>query len=962
MSLQSNPGGSTPTFDLDIPPPLAARNSSPRPLSGMRPNGDPMFVPLSAPVAAWVEQPLAEALDQHATKREAFEVPSITADYSVFDMLPNYEVDRKVDHKLDHKLDHGAGGLFDVDPLDLSIRLSPNGPATLRAVVPAPVDIVGTAIDFLPELDPKAARKLTGLLEESLFDWAPPPPAPIVEAGWLDVPLAAPTTSSVWETLQAPFELAQPETFASPIPTTITPLSTETVPMPAETVYIPFETAPPENDPLASSQPFFRLSDAIKFVEPAPTAEPDGGEPGSGEAGRGEPGSGQLSAGTTNVPESSTAEIPMASPTSAALMLESSEPATPGTVLGINPIVGIAIGVNTAPPMVPTSRRIPFAIDWRLIALAACAAGYVPLLVRSLLDVRPSNALGFTVVAPLLLPLLFVVMAARRPRRKTIDDRHVDLVVGLGVAGAALVTAHIVPGTLGSGASLWRADWLSLPLALFATYVLLWGVRFAWDLRNTVLVAALASPIAATPLLEFGWLPLGGQLNSLAVQIARYVTPVESVGFGRYLLGLAPADKSIDLRGLVDGRNIVLALFIALVAALLASRVDGRALARGNSVGPTSAIERRSRKFGVFVGCLATWWIVDLLVTTLALMVGGFTPAIVGSVLSSVAIGIVPVAIAAWSFRRWVRTFKLFLPTLAGVFNSPTVLPAHGPKSRADKALTLGALGLMGISAVATAMWPFSTSQVAIAASARPAPSMAGVGTMPQDVAPSIGTDPLASPIGWIPSSVVYNDQFHGYFGARAIWQRTTLQLTEGTPGVDQVNVDRITGPRQLMNTFGVTALYNLGSFAPVEFRTIDLSDGSTARQETFYDATTASTWSIVTFVVSYQEGSTSRISVSGRGFGDLSDVPLPSPSAFSNLGVRIAKETKGVGEQLRRDSVKRTSKAVAAIAVAQADAIRSWAAAGELTEPQVPSGTPIGSTVDFGEELAQPTLGVEFG
>ncbi len=564
--------------------------------------------------------------------------------------------------------------------------------------------------------------------------------------------------------------------------------------------------------------------------------------------------------------------------------------------------------------------KLPFTLDWRVGALGALAVGYLPLLARSLLDVRPSNALGFTVVAPLLLPFVFMVMAARRPRRKTIDDRHVDIVVGLGVAVASLVMARIVPRTLSSGATLWRADWLSLPIALFAAYILLWGVRFAWDMRNTIMVAALSSPIFVTPLLDIGWLPLGGQLNGLAIGIAKLFTPVNQVAFGRFTLGYTATDPTIDLRGLIDGRNIILALLIVMVAALLTSRVDGRAIVRSGGSPSTSSTMRRARKVGVFVGCIATWWFVDLVTTTATLIIGSFSASL-GKVLGSAIVGFAPVAVAAWSFPRWVRACKLFRPSRQGVHRSATDLPKHGPKSRGDHSITIGAISVLIISALISAIWPISTIPASVIA-ARNSVS-AGV---PLDDAL------LPVPEGWQPSKISIFDTFHAYFGARSTWQRTSLESLTGNSDIDLVNVDHLTGPRQLMGTFGVPALYQLGSFVPVEHRTISLGNGQSADQETFYDATTASTWSIVTFFVD-DNGRTSKISISGRGRGDTAEVPRPSPSAFANLGLRIAKPTTGIGEALQQQKVERTSTALASLASAQAEAIRSG-----IGSPAVPS------------------------
>ncbi len=872
MNVQSPRDPNGIPLDVDMPPPPAAKSVTPHAVIDDGSDEVHSFIPLSAPLAAPIEQPLATAPYDGARRRTLDELPEVTADYSAFTSAQNETPSATPD-------DGGSSGpsrtLFDLNPEDWVIPTSaPLAPIDARPTI-AGAHEVFAAKDGTPLETPGSFPAAVEFVDEFPEFLVSPETAAAAQQALSALP-------GSWT------ESLSPEAVHAQAITTPTRDRTLRLATPApEEHERPDSTLAELSAPRRGLLPTFSARTKIiglRFGEESGPAD--------------------------DVALEVTPEMPHETHDAATITVATT--ATPAeemlsaAALDMQPVRDLSTVATASPAQQPASRKL-FGLDWRMAGLIATYLSFVPLIIRSLLEVRPSNVLGFTVVAPMLLPIMFVVFATRRPRRQTIDDRHVDLVVGIGLAVAAIVMARVVPRTVSSGSTLWRADWLSLPLALAAAYVLLWGLRFAWDMRNTTIVAVLASPLLLIPLFDISWLPLGGRLNAVAVSIASAATRLTPVSFGRFeYVGETPT-RDLDVRGLIDGRNLVVALLVLLVSALLASRIEGRSRADG---GPASAAVRRVRKLGVLVGCLVTWWTADVVVTTIVLLLGSVMPASVRTALGSVVVGAIPVIVAAWSFRRWIRVLQLFLPSVAGIRKSSTALPSHGPKSRSDHIISITTLSVVALSTVATTLWPSSGT-------ARPIPLAASAPSTISDENDRV----LPTPGDWKPIQVALYEDFHAYFGARSRWQRTNLEATVSSP-LDQVAVDAITGPTQLLRTFGVPAVFELGQYVPVRRSQVNLGDGFVGEQESFYDETTASTWSIVTFYVT-DGNTTTKIMVSGRGAGDASNAPNPEPSAAANLNMRIARPNAGVGQELKEQKVEQTTLAVAALSAAQADALR---------------------------------------
>ncbi len=525
-------------------------------------------------------------------------------------------------------------------------------------------------------------------------------------------------------------------------------------------------------------------------------------------------------------------------------------------------------------------------VDWRILAFVGLLGAYVPLLVRSLIGVRLANPLATTGLAVLMVPLAFAVFATRRPNRSNSPSRHVDLVVGAGAAVISLICTWVLPHSLGERYGLWRPDLLALPFALFTLYTLLWGVRFAWDMRNSLLIAVLAGPVVFVPMLGRSFTPLSGDINTFAYDIAGYALPIESVGYASIRAG-APV-RGIDARGLVEGRALTVVAIVIMVGLLLVSRVDGRA--RPGRSGLTAGLSRWIRKLSVLACSLSTFWVVDLIVSTVAIVFAGFAPERWARYITSPVVGLLPTLVALHTFLGWCGRFGLFLPGKIKVVASATTLPAHGPRSRSDHALTLAIIGTV----IAAAL-------------------VAGLRPMLQPVAsapPSTDVTATVTPKGWTQADPVRVTALQSYYGADSTWVRTRLDGPADAT-LDQVNIDMVTSSVDLLRMFGATATFDLGTFRPVRSNTVDLRNGFTAVQDTYYDTADASTWSIASVLIETSTG-VHRISLSAVATGDSSPVPVPAPNASRSLLTRTSAPVPALGMEERDQKISDTTGAVA--------------------------------------------------
>jgi hypothetical protein len=544
-------------------------------------------------------------------------------------------------------------------------------------------------------------------------------------------------------------------------------------------------------------------------------------------------------------------------------------------------------------------------IDWRLFAMAALMLAYVPLMLRSLLGATVSNPLGLTALAFIMWPMSFVVVAARRPRRPTREHRPTDLVVGSLLGIASLACSQILPGKLGGVASLWRPDWLALPLTLASAYVLLWGVGFARELRNTLIIATLSGPLLFTPLLGHTWSPLSGKINPFAEKLANLVTPLTPTGYAQYSIN--SGQIAIDARGLIIGRALVAVLIILVVSLVLSSRVDQRVLEAG---GRRSIIAQRAKKIAVVMASFASYWIAELFVTTLALILASVIPESYRSYVTSPVVGAIPILITAYAFLIWVGRFGLFLPGTLGVLTAGTRLPGHGPRGRVDHGVTAAVVGIVTAVGLLTGL-------------RSPAPAALPVTT---EVAVLVQT-PIA---GVSTVNLTQLDGMRAYFGANSQWNRTSMQGAT-TSGLEQVYLDQIDAPLDALTTFDPSTIYGLGSFVPTASRKLDLAGGQQGIQETFYDEATRSVWTVASVVVKDPTGS-HRLVISGTAAGDQVVAPAPALAALSQVLVTTPRSS-GVGGQTewKDEKALATSNALATLFTSYLNGLLEASATGGL-------------------------------
>jgi hypothetical protein len=523
-------------------------------------------------------------------------------------------------------------------------------------------------------------------------------------------------------------------------------------------------------------------------------------------------------------------------------------------------------------------------IDWRPFAFLAVLAAYLPLLWNSLSQARVGHPMSFTVVGAMLLPLVFVIVAGRRSLPTTPDYRPVDLVVGSVATGAAVLFAHVMPRMLGSHATIVRPDLLSLSLSLIAAFVLLWGVRFAWDLRSVVFFAASVSPMWFIPLLSRDWSLLAGRVNPLAQFLVNKLVSVADLGNSQFSVA---GGRTADLRGLVEGRFLTIGVFIVMVGLLAVAEVWTEAGQR------VLGVSSRLRRAAALVSALIYLWVADLLVAVCMLAAAGWAPDNVMRYVGSPVVGMVPTGLAAFGFWRSTHRLGIYFAPRINTVGALCRLPAHGPFVSIDHGITVGLLAVLCAGAVVTGV--------------RPSHYRA-------DRIPTRTTEgaELLLPAKWKVAKQETISGFEGYFGPRSEWTRSRLGGLP-TPGLTNVFLDQTTASEDLLHLFAATSSYDVGLFQPVRRRKVDVGFGI-ALQETYFDDEARAAWSIVSMLTLDQTGRTTRVALSAMTDGAAATVPFPRPSAATNLLVQNSPALDKKIEAARAQLVNAVENDVAAL------------------------------------------------
>ncbi len=546
-------------------------------------------------------------------------------------------------------------------------------------------------------------------------------------------------------------------------------------------------------------------------------------------------------------------------------------------------------------------------LDWRVGAIGALIAGYLPVVLGDLLKLHPTNITGFGILAVVLAPVVFIVTSARRRPTNTAMSRNKDLAIGGLLTVSALVMAQLAPLFTTGSTSLWRPDLVALPMAVAAALVLLWGTAFAADLRNVVAVTALGAPLFTVALLTGSQFPFGGAVNPLGATLASFFQTISRTDTaGIFSVGTNDA-TIVDLRSLNERRGFIVAVFVVAIVMVMLARVDPSR----NNAEQITPVGRTARKLVGLLLTLITAVAVDTLLSAVGLVGPVLAPGGVTSVITSVPATVVLYLIATWSVTRWVHLLGLHIPSLAGIRRAPMQLPAHGPSTTLDRIVVITAIGFLAISALVSGVAPDSPIRGASVVNA-----------------PTLSATASVYPLGWTVGQTTTPQGLEAYFGARSVWTRLELTPTPSTP-LAQVHVDFVQARQSLLTKFAVGATYRTGAFRLLRTRQVDLGQGAHGHQVTFYDATTSSTWSTVTFLAR-TGGITLKITVSATGTTDTGIAPTPAAQAITSMLARPAATSglAGADKELAQGRIDRTENAVADLARAEVTAVRGAPAA----------------------------------
>ena len=558
---------------------------------------------------------------------------------------------------------------------------------------------------------------------------------------------------------------------------------------------------------------------------------------------------------------------------------------------------GDPTNVDPGPEVILAAQPVRRNLDWRVGAIGALVIGYLPVVLGDLLNLHPTNITGFGVLAILLAPVVFIVTSARRQATNVDTSRNKDLVIGGILTVSALLIGRLAPAFTMGSTSLWRPDLVALPVAVAAVMVLLWGTAFAADLRNVVAVTALGAPLFSVALLTGSRFPFGGGVNPLGSTLAGFFDTISRTDKdGIFSVGTTDA-VTVDLRALNERRGLIVAVFVVAIVMVVLARVDPSR----NNAAQISPVGRTARKLGGLLLTLLTAVAVDTLLSAVGLVGPVLAPAGVTSVITSFPATVVLYLIATWSVTRWVHLLGLHIPSLAGIRRAPMQLPKHGPRSTLDRIAVITSIGFLAISALLSGLAPDGP--------------IGGASTVN---APTL-SDSLVTPAGWTVAQTTNQQGLEAYFGARSTWTRFELTPNPNSP-LAQVHVDIVRARRPLLTKFAISGTYRSGAFRLLRTRNVDLGQGAHGHQVTFYDSTTSSTWSTVTFLA--RTGGTARkITISATGTTDTGIAPTPGAQAIPSMVTRPGRV--GADKVLAQGRIDRTENAVADLARAEVMAIR---------------------------------------
>ena len=431
---------------------------------------------------------------------------------------------------------------------------------------------------------------------------------------------------------------------------------------------------------------------------------------------------------------------------------------------------------------------------------------------RSLLLQTP---LSFLALVPLIAIGLAWATARRSGPVASINDRQVDYIIGIGLAGAAGVVALLSPMSLGASFWTYRVDLLSIPLFVAAMVAIFYGVRHVWLLRWPIAFLVLAWPVP--------YLPFLGDLMRSTVEltvsvlaalgaILPWAHPLTSVSAGAFAIDHAGGSFVVSVTAACSGINSLVGF--GLIGVAIASVLQGSLL----------------RRVGWLIAGMALVLLVNVVRIEAIFATGAlFGPDAALQVIHPIA-GLVTFNVALVAMLLVIPTFGLELrrPWVAAVAPSA---PARTHVRRIRGAVLFGlALGV-GFAAINAMYDRFDGRDDSLIVA---------------HVAPA----EIPTVFGWQVAEVGEFDSAD-MFGSGSTWNRVrytstpVARLRSSLP----LYVDSITtADASVLAAYGVQAIYPVPGYDLLGASTVELSDSVVGELMTYVQPQTGRTWSLVSW------------------------------------------------------------------------------------------------------------------
>jgi exosortase/archaeosortase family protein len=458
-----------------------------------------------------------------------------------------------------------------------------------------------------------------------------------------------------------------------------------------------------------------------------------------------------------------------------------------------------------------------------LVLVACLAAFHVTLrsLARALLIDSPLAYLG---LVPAGAVLIAVVRSRRRPDEPDIEDRQLDLIVGLPLLGAAVAGQVLLHARLGDAYWLLRLDLLVLPVFAAGAVALLLGVRTMWRIRLGLVLLALAWPLPWTQMLALVQNHVSELTTGAAALLA---TPL---GLATQAAGSDGSLFSVDHDGAVVRLSVASAC--AGLNGAVSYLVVGTVLT-GLTTGPATR-----KVLWLAVGTALAWALNLGRILLLFFVAGRWGLTVAMDVLHPV-LGLLLSNLGILVMLTVLRRFGLSFAGRRPRDRAPVDPPVPAPPARRRP------VPLVGGAALAAAVAASAVANGQLTALAGLGDPVGGVSVV------SLADQPLDPP-GFGAASLGEISWARQYFGDASTWQRHLLSLSPGVDGADvlrdqpatPVLADIVTTPSLLrLRTYSIEDCYEFHGFDVRTSRQLRLSRDVRATLLSYWDPRDGRDW-----------------------------------------------------------------------------------------------------------------------